>query len=61
MTIAQKKIYEFLKSKGGSSYLLDCQQSLGLSDIEMKHAVIGLIEEGLIYQDTYVQPSLHII
>lgn len=61
MTIAQKKIYDFLKANGDSAYYIICQKALALSDEEMQKAVDALIDENIIEKDTYIQPTIRIV
>lgn len=61
MTENQQKLYDFLKSKGGSAHLMDCAMQLDISDEELQLAVNTLVQSGIISKDAYVQPTLRII
>ncbi|WP_373125234.1 hypothetical protein [Blautia producta] len=61
MTENQQKLYDFLKSNGGSAYLMDCAMQLDIPDEELELAVSTLVQSGVISKDAYVQPTLKII
>ena len=61
MTENQQKLYDFLKSKGGSAYLMDCSMQLDIPVDELQLAVSTLVQSGVISKDAYVQPTLKII